>query len=236
MKILSCLLAFILLISVSSCSTISDTDLADLQSPNDIVKQEAIQRIPKEPRFPLNLVSRFFGSNETEKAVAIMVGLLREGKETKDTERLIVRTLGQLSRRTEVSMGPLIQMLEDKDPRMRGEVLEALGRSKSKQAVTALLKMLDEEMPNYCLIWAIGEIGDQRAVPYLNRLLMSEDEYVRYNAYQALAKIGEEQGEVKSDKTNSDTRSLLDVGRAAFKKYQDAMMAVFQKIAGVKRA
>lgn len=225
-----------LLISVSSCSTTSDTDLVDLQSPNAIVKQEAIQRIPKEPPFPLSLVNRFFERNETEKAVAIMVGLLREGKETQDTERLIVRTLGRLSWRTEVSMGPLIQMLEYKGPGVRDEVVEALGRSKNKQALTALLKILDKEPSNYPLIWAVGEIGDQRAVPYLNRLLMSENQYVRYNAHQALAKIGKNQGEEKSYKTNSDTRSLLDVGRAAFKKYQDAMMAVFRNIAGVKRA
>jgi HEAT repeat protein len=200
------------------------------------VKQEAIKRIPKEPPFPLSLANRFFGSNETEKAVAIMVGLLREGKETKDTERLIVRSLGQLSRRTEVSMAPLIQKLEDKDSRVRGEVVEALGRSKNKQALTALLKMLDKEPSNYPLIWTIGEIGDQRAVPYLNRLLMNENEYVRYNAHQALAKIGKNHGEEKSYRTNSDENSLFDLGRAAFKKYQDAMMTLFRNIAGVKRA
>jgi hypothetical protein len=95
----------------------------------------------------------------------------------------------------------------------------------------ALIKLPENERDEYPVIWALGEIGDQRAIPTLNRLLSSEDKYVRYNADGALAKIRTPH----QVEDNSNTRDLLDIGRMAFKKYQEAMRVVFQKIAGPKK-
>ena len=52
------------------------------------------------------------------------------------------------------------------------------------------MKLIDEEKNKYIVIWALGELGNSAAVPRLNQLLASADEYERYNAQIALAKIG----------------------------------------------
>lgn len=238
-RVISVLFALALLGVVSGCGSVTEQDLDDLQSPNEILKKEAIQRISKTRRFPLSLVDRFLARDETERAVAIMVEFLRRGKESKDMERVIVKSLGQLSRRTEIPVRPLIELLKDKDPRMRVQVVEALGKSKNKEALTALLKLLGEEKDKYPIIWAIGEIGDKSAIPHLNQLLASEDNYLRFNAYKALVRIGNGRTEDYSTARTGNKpseRKPLGIAQQVLKTYQYMMISLFQRIAGLKRA
>ncbi len=180
----------ILSILVSGCTTVTEQDLADLQSPNAIVKKEAVDRISKGPGFPFNLMGPFVSKENEKKAVTIMVELLRSGKGSKDAKLSILKALGELGKRTEVPAAPLIEKLKDKDPHVRHWATEALGKTKNKKALPALVKLLEQQTDKYPVIWALGEIGDQGAIPHLDQLLASEDKYVTYNAYRALAKIG----------------------------------------------
>jgi len=182
--------ALILSILVSGCTTVTEQDLADLQSPNAIVKKEAVDRISKGPGFPFNLMGPFVSKENEKKAVTIMVELLRSGKGSKDAKLSILKALGELGKRTEVPAAPLIEKLKDKDPHVRHWATEALGKTKNKKALPALVKLLEQQTDKYPVIWALGEIGDQGAIPHLDQLLASEDKYVTYNAYRALAKIG----------------------------------------------
>jgi HEAT repeat protein len=142
----------------------------------------------------------------------------------------VVKALGQLGKRTQVSVSPLIEKLQDKDPHMRAQVVEALAKTKNKKASTALVKLLGGETDKCPIIWAIGEIGDKRAIPALNQLLTSDDRYVKYSAYRALAKIGTDQAP-----SDSNTRGLLDISGVVFQRYKYMMMVMFEKIEGFKR-
>lgn len=175
---------------MAACSNMTEKDLGNLESPNDIVKQEAIKKIANGEPYPLNLVNRFFYNGFVEKrAVEIMVGQLRDGKESEDIQLGILKALGELGQRTEVPVSPLVKRLRDENPRIRLQAVESLGKIRNPEAVPALIELLDIETNKYPIIWALGEIGDRTAVPALNRLLVSEDKYVRYNAGRALAKI-----------------------------------------------
>jgi HEAT repeat protein len=232
MRILLASFSMMLSICICGCAFITEQDLADLQSPNAIVKKDAIHRISAGRRSPLGLMDRLLDRGNEKRAAAIMVGLLRSGKESKDTELDILKALGQLGKITEVPVSALIDKLKDKDPAIRAQTSEALGKIKDTKAAAALVKLLEEEPDNYAIIWALGEIGDQGAVPALNRLLGNEDKCVTYNAHRALAKIGNPHA-VEADPDNT---GLLDIASTIFKKYQDIMMVVFGKIAGLNRA
>jgi HEAT repeat protein len=238
MRLVSIVSVGISLIVLSGCSTVAEKDLADLQSPNEVVKTQAIERVGKGLAFPLNLVEFLMSRANEEKAAGIMIALLRSGKESKVTQLSLINTLGQLGKEADPPVVALIEELKDQDHDIRAKAIEALGKTKSRQASAPLVKLLDEETDkNLTIIWALGEIGDPQAIPALNPLLDSEDKYVRFNARKALAKIGTGQVEDSSQTKIEGTlerKGPLEYLKMAFDKYQDAMWAIFYKIAGTK--
>jgi hypothetical protein len=174
---------------ITACRTIREGDLADLQSTNEAVKREALRKFSRKESFVTNLAGRFLNRNIEKKAVTTMLALLGDGRESEDIQLNILTAMGELGKKTEVSVSPLIDKVKSGDPRMRLQAVESLGKIKDKKAVPALIQLLETEANRYPVIWALGEIGDKSAVPALNRLLTSEDKYVRYNANKALAKI-----------------------------------------------
>ncbi|MDY6839203.1 MAG: tetratricopeptide repeat protein [Thermodesulfobacteriota bacterium] len=194
MRLSSVFFALILSILVSSCTTVTEGDLADLRSPNAIVKKEAIDRISRGPGFPLSLMGPLVSRDNEKKAVTIMVALLRNGMESKEATLSLLNALAELGQRTEVPAAALIEKLKHKDPQIRHSAVEVLGKTKSREALPALVELLEQETEKYPIIWAIGEIGDQETIPQLDHLLASEDKYLTYNAYRALAKIGTDEG------------------------------------------
>jgi HEAT repeat protein len=186
--------ALILFFLVSGCATVTDEDLADLQGPHAVAKREAISRISQGPRFPLNFMPLLLSRSNEEKAITIMVALLRSERETKDTKASILKALGRLGKKTQVPASPLIEKLRDKDPSVCREAIAALAQTKSKEGLPALLEMMDDEQNKYAVIWALGEIGDPTAIPILSQLLANGDDYEKYNARKALEKM-EERGE-----------------------------------------
>jgi len=225
-------LAVMLSLLFSGCASVTEQDLADLSSPNAIIKEKALLRISEEPGFPLNVMDFLVSRGNEEKAVNVLLNLLAAGKESKDVEVAIIKALGQLGQRKDVAWGAVVERLQDKDRGVRAVAIEVLGKTRNNKAATALLELLEKESDDYGVIWALGEIGTSEAVPTLNRLMTNEDPYTRYNAYKALEKIGKSQVEEDSDfkSPNLDTTGVLDGGRAAFQKYQDAMISVFKTL------
>ena len=64
-------------------------------------------------------------------------------------------------------------------------------------------------------------------------MLASDDKYLKYNAHQALAKIAKSEGE--NDPANLKAKDLPAITKMAFRKYQQTMMIVFEKMRGVKK-
>jgi len=177
-------------IGLTGCSDLSEKDLSDLRSPNDMVKKHAIEKVSREKRMPVSLINRLFFDGIMEKrAVDIMVTQLRKGKESEDIQLVMLGALGSLGRRVTVPVGVLIERLDDENAKIRLQAVESLGKIGNKEAVPALVGLLETEPDKYPIIWALGEIGDKSAVPALNKLLTSEDKYLKYNAKKALGKI-----------------------------------------------
>jgi HEAT repeat protein len=63
------------------------------------------------------------------------------------------------------------------------------GELKSPRAVDVLLPLLDDGDINYKVAWALGEIGDRRAIQPLIAALKNRDALVRVSAIQALEKL-----------------------------------------------
>ena len=182
--------AMIFGIGFTGCSNLSEKDLADLQNPNDTVKKRAIEKVSKERRMPFALLNRLsFDGIMEKRAVDIMVEQLKRGKESEDIQLSILRALGDLGDRVTVPVAVLVERLDDKNPEIRLQAVESLGKIGNKEAVPALVDVLETEPNKYHIIWALGEIGDRNAVPALNKLLASDDKYLKYNANKALGKI-----------------------------------------------
>jgi HEAT repeat protein len=83
----------------------------------------------------------------------------------------------------------LVSLLDHADINVAQQVIDSLAQMRSAMAVDALLKVLDRDpWLRFAAVHALGEIGDQRAVPALAPLL--EDKGVRGAVIRAMGKIG----------------------------------------------
>jgi len=83
--------------------------------------------------------------------------------------------------------------LKDKNSYVRRIIVQILGKKPKKEATEYLIEALKDEdkIVRIPAAWAIGEIGDSRAIPALKDIIdnLSEDEDVRSSAIRALKKI-----------------------------------------------
>lgn len=63
------------------------------------------------------------------------------------------------------------------------------GELRDRSAVEILIPILDDDEVNYGVTWALGEIGDSRAIPPLIAALSHRDAVVRVSAINALKKL-----------------------------------------------
>jgi len=84
----------------------------------------------------------------------------------------------------------LLNTLSDSREQVKITAIIALGALRARDAVPRLVVFLDSkgELPYYAA-WALGEIGDDRAVTPLTRLLNRKDEKIRSIAEEALRKF-----------------------------------------------
>jgi HEAT repeat protein len=84
---------------------------------------------------------------------------------------------------------------------VRGNSIDALVKIAKKDlgVVDKLIKALRDEdsYVRKSVAWALGKIGDSRAVEALIEALRDEDSYVRASVAWALGKIGDGQGQWK---------------------------------------
>lgn len=82
-------------------------------------------------------------------------------------------------------------LLADKNPLVRGEAAEAMGRSKDPAALVELsadIKSEDDHI-RWGAIKGLGSLGDKRAVPVLIPALSHTDRNTRWKAAQALGEL-----------------------------------------------
>ncbi len=84
----------------------------------------------------------------------------------------------------------LLRALDDPLPVIRTAAAQELGKNKVKQAVDKLIQLLEKDQNPLVrdnVAFALGEIGDNRAVPHLIKALKDSDEWVRKSAAKALS-------------------------------------------------
>lgn len=160
----------ILLLGLLGCSP-TDEDIArNLSAPNVVVREDTAK------------IARNFGSDAV---VTALLGALADPSPT--VRRNAVDSLAELEAKQAAQ--PLAAMLAtEADPLVQRQIVDALGRLKDPETVPALVSWLEarEADPPLNAIWALGNIGDARALDLLSRLRGSADPYVVYNCTLAL--------------------------------------------------
>lgn len=105
----------------------------------------------------------------------------------------LLRQPGAKIRYQASTLQTLIETLKHKDPSIRYDIADALGRIGDKTAVDALIPLLEDE--DYDIRWraadALGKIGDKTAVDALLLALKDKSSAVRSSAADALGQIGD---------------------------------------------
>lgn len=152
----------------------NDTEkyIEDLKSENVMVRNNAIY---------------YLGKNKEKLAVPMLIELVNDDQ-PKETKLSIIEALGKIEEGR--SVDALVGLFKEEDNEIRIAALEALGKIKNPQAIKPLINLLEDQDLRLTAIWALGNIGDNSAIPAMTKLLGNRDKYVRYNAIQALKKIG----------------------------------------------
>ena len=84
--------------------------------------------------------------------------------------------------------------LKDKDPKVRREAADALGRLRDKAATEPLVASLkdDDRGVRWSAAEALGAIGDTRAIEPLIAALSDQDDWVRDGVAEALGRVGDQ--------------------------------------------
>ncbi len=83
----------------------------------------------------------------------------------------------------------IIDSLSDPLPAIRTSAVQEAGKMKLKEAFGKLTELLEKDespLVRDNAAFALGELGDNRAVPYLIKALRDSDEWVRKSAAKAL--------------------------------------------------
>jgi HEAT repeat protein len=135
-------------------------------------------------------------------------------------------TRAVLSLPPDEAAGVLLPLLKDKDEFVRQETAYALGETRSRLAIAALLTLLEKEKGDGvrgAAVVALGLIGDETAVVALtqtldlrvNRRKKNENEFVRRAAARSLGQIGSRAAVPVLITTLSDERAPDDLRREA---------------------
>ncbi len=90
--------------------------------------------------------------------------------------------------------GPLLpKLLDTQDMGVHRMVVEVAGASRAREAVPKLVEQLEAGHPNAIrILWALGKIGDPRALPALAEMAKSKAAFTRQQAVMALGGIHDE--------------------------------------------
>ncbi len=232
MKAVFPVLAMILLLG-SGCSGVTNADLEALESSNAILRKDAVIKIGEGRGLRIPFLDGVSGRGNERKASKIMAAALRDGKESHEMQLDMLEALAALDGYAAAPISVVLSKLNGEDPDMQEHAIHVLAKMKREEATPALIRLLEAKENPYSVIWALGEIGDHRSIDVLNRLLAHDDQYVRYNAYEALAKIGPPK-KAAAPSLNAKKDFLLTFGRAPFYIYQKAMTNLFIWLGDIK--
>jgi len=126
-------------------------------------------------RYAREEIIKTLGEFEDERAVKILIISLEDKNE--HIRSRAAQALGRIGATS--SIIPLIKSLNDKYWFARCRAAEALGKIKAKQAADSLITLLKDDYVRKYAAWALGEIGDTKAVKPLIDALDEENEHIQ---------------------------------------------------------
>ncbi len=147
-----------------------------------------------------------------------------------------LRALEVLIAAGDKAVDPLLASLDDDDLLIAEHAAGALGNLKAARAVQPLAAAVERKgFPIYVGIWALGEIGDERAIPVLVHHLGHKDLGIAKFAVKALVKFGPRSipaAIAALDDANSRTRhyAMRVLGQSGSKEAAEAIMVRFANL------
>ena len=138
-------------------------------------------------------VSQFLGMFFTGNPFMALSGMVRYRFPPHERSR-ISTTQKMGDARNPLNINELLEALEDPGFNVRYEAIISLARMRpSKSVVDALVKVLEQAEPDLRIAaaWALGKLGDQRAIPALRETLNSVYPLVRARSARALASLND---------------------------------------------
>ena len=160
----------LLLLLLGACSADVSDLLADLDSINPAVRQQAL------------IDAR---TVDDEQVLAALERLLQDA----DPQVRLDAVLALDALPTSPSPTNLLPLMNDKSGDVSRAAIDAVGRLQSAESAPALIAIVQTERPPLNAIWALGQTGAPEAVPVLAKLRNHTDPFVSYNADQALREL-----------------------------------------------
>lgn len=229
------IIIIVLVLGMSACSSVSREDVHDLTDANPITRQEAIDRIAGHVGGPV--ADKLLNRTNAQQAVELMIELFHDCEKCTELQLNILSALGALTPHVELPTSLWGAAVKHNDARVCARAVEIAAKARNHDAVPILIECVEnntlDSNNKYAAIWALGEIRGQEAVSCLKRLLKNDDEYIHYNAYQALAKIAKnEASSGGSERTGK--HPVLGLGETTLNGYKLAMAGIFKKIVSLK--
>lgn len=115
---------------------------------------------------------------------------LRALMKHENAEVRLSAALASMEFRSGVFTVELLTLLQDPAGEVRGWAAVALGRQKAKEALAAIVKLLDRPETRRKSLWALRELGDPTVLPAVERCLEDPDSATRMEAVQTLGALG----------------------------------------------
>jgi len=165
---------------LTACGPTEDTIVNGLQSPNPAVREDMVK------------IAR---NASGDKVVQSLIDVLEDP--APDIRREAIDSLVKLD--SVDAVPALVARLEDEDVLVRRAAVDALGALADSRATEPLVAHIEGLLqasvkdPTIQIplnaIWALGNIGDNKALDVLSRLRDSTDPYISYNANWALRQL-----------------------------------------------
>lgn len=140
-----------------------------------------------------NCAAFLLGSERDSRCSERIVKIFREGTEYEwcIATEIIPHIINELPKEiSDEVIDSLIEALKCNDVMKRVYAAYALGEIRERKALQPLIEMLNEKRGIVPVIWALGEIGDERAIPHLALLMNDDDPEIRESVVQSISKIG----------------------------------------------
>lgn len=166
------------------------TPLLAVQAVLAVLAALAYSRMPAEGAMP---VTQFAGMFFQGNPFAAMQSLVAHNMARSEGQRIsAIERLGDA--RSPLNVDELIAALDDPSYNVRLEAIVSIARTRPDERLTsALLRAVNDAEPDLAItaVWALGRIGDKRAIEPLRKLLVADYPLLASRAARSLAQLGD---------------------------------------------